>query len=189
MNYYDSPVKNKFPLFDLGDYILREQTMYDVEDFYQYYTDPEVNECIVSDIPRSLEEAKAELKYWIDVFYNNSGIYFGIAKKCDNKLIGSIGITSINRVHNRAEISYDLAKEYWQKGVMTKALKKLLEYAFMAIKINRLEAYALKENVASRKLLTKCNFNLEGELKQHRRHKGVYKDIGIFSLVLEDYQK
>lgn len=181
--------KNNFPVIDLGDYVLREQTMDDLEDFHNYYTDPIVNEHIVSEIPNSLEESKYELQYWINVYYNKSGIYFGIARKDNNQLIGSIGITGINRTHNRAEISYDLAKEYWHQGIMTKALNQLVKYGFETLRVNRLEAFALKENIASRALLKRCNFILEGELKQHRRHRGVYTDIGIFSLVREDYAK
>lgn len=180
---------NNFPVIDLGDYILREKTMNDLEDFHNYYTDPVVNEHIVSDIPKTLEESKEEIRYWMNIYYRGNGIYFGIARKDNNKLIGSIGITGVNRYHNRAEVSYDLAKEYWQKGIMTKALNAIVKYAFETMKINRLEAFALKENVASRYLLKKCFFNLEGELKQHRRHHGLYKDIGIFSLVFEDYKK
>ena len=188
MNYQTNFPKSNFPVIDLGDYILREQTMDDLEDFHNYYTDPIVNEHIVSDIPTSLEESKEELRYWINVYYSGSGIYFGIAKKSDNQLIGSIGITGIIRAHNRAEISYDLAKEYWQSGIMTKALNALVKYSFEVLRLNRLEAFALKENTGSRALLNKCHFTLEGELKQHRIHRGVYTDIGIFSLVYEDYK-
>lgn len=181
--------ENNFPVIDLGDYILREQTLDDLEDFHNYYTDPIVNEFIVSDIPNSLEESKYELQYWINVYYNRSGIYFGIARKDNNQLVGSVGITGINRTHNRCEISYDLAKEYWNQGVMTKALNALTKYTFEELKINRIEAYALKENVASRALLKKCHFYLEGELVQHRKHRGVYTDIGIFSFVRGEYDE
>jgi len=187
MDFQGNSQKSNFPVIDLGDYILREQTMADLEDFHNYYTDPIVNEFIVSDIPTSLEESKDELQYWINVFYNGSGIYFGIAKKDNNQLVGSIGITSINRYHNRAEVSYDLAKEYWNKGIMTKALEAIKKYAFETMKLNRIEAYALAKNIASRALLKKCGFFLEGELKHHRRHKGVYTDIGLFSVVYEEY--
>ncbi len=181
MNSQNITYKNNFPTIDLGDYVLREKTIEDAEDFHNYYTDPEVNQFIVSDIPKSLEESKDEVRYWMSVYYHGDGIYFALARKDNNKLIGSIGITGINRIHNRAEVSYDLAKEYWNKGIMTKALNELVKYGFEVMKINRFEAYALKENVASRVLLQKCNFTFEGELKQHRRHNGIYKDIGIFS--------
>ena len=189
MTFQDAASKNNFPVIDLGDYILREKTLEDAQDFHNYYTDPTVNKYIVSDIPRTLEESRDEVRYWMNVYYHNDGIYFAIARKDNNQLIGSIGITGINRIHNRAEVSYDLAKEYWNKGIMTKALNALVKYGFEVMKINRLEAFALKENIASRVLLEKCNFNFEGELKEHRRHNGVYKDIGIFSFVYLDYLK
>lgn len=182
--YYN---ENNFPVIDLGDYVLREQISDDVEDFFAYYADPEVSKYVISDIPKTLEEAKYELKYWIDVFKNNDGIYFAIARKDNNKLIGTIGLNGINRIHNRIELSYDLAKEYWNKGITTQAIKAVTWYGFKKMKINRIEAYSLEQNVASRKVLTKCGFFLEGELRQHRYYNGVYKDIGIFSLVYDEY--
>ena len=185
---YNKISKNNFPVIDLGDFVLREQTMDDLYDFYDYYTDPEVNEFIVSDIPQTIEEGRNELKYWIDIYYNGTGIYFGIARKDNKQLIGSIGITGINRIHNRAEVSYDLSKEHWNRGVMTKALNAIVKYGFEEMHLNRIEAFALPENKASRALLQKCNFELEGELKHHRRHKGQYRDIGIFSIVYDNYK-
>ena len=185
MQYYNR--KNNFPTIDLGDYILREQTSEDAADFFHYYADPIVNKYIVSDIPVSLEEARSEINYWIQVYNNNDGIYFGIARKDTNQLIGSAGLSSYNHRHNRIEASYDLAKEYWGKGIMTLALKAIVKYGFEVMNVNRIEAFSLKENIGSRKVLLKSGFNLEGELKQHRKHNGVYTDIGIFSIVKDDY--
>lgn len=184
-NYNTAP--KIFPQFDLGEVILREQTVGDAEDFFNYFTDPEVNEHIVSFIPRTVEEAKTEMQYWINVHKYNDGIYFGIARKDNNQLIGSVGISGINKSHNRIEASYDLAKEYWNRGIMTKALKALVKYSFESMGLNRIEAYAMPENLASRAILKKCGFVLEGELRQHRYHHGQYRDIGIFSIVYSDY--
>ncbi|MCE3255853.1 MAG: speG [Rickettsiaceae bacterium] len=176
-----------FPVIDLGDYILREQTIEDAEDFLEYYSDPEVSKYIVSFIPRTVEEARAEIKYWINVAQYNDGIYFAIARKSDNKMIGSVGVSGANRHHNRIEASYDLAKEYWGQGIMTTALKAVLKYAFLELKFNRIEAFAMPGNEGSHKVLQKCGFNFEGNLKQHRYHNGKYVDIGIYSIVYEDY--
>jgi ribosomal-protein-alanine N-acetyltransferase len=178
---------NNFPVIDLGNYILREQSQDDLNDFFNYYTDPQVNKHIVADIPRNIEECKYELKYWIDIFKNNDGIYFAIARKDNNQLIGTIGLSGINRMHNRIELSYDLAKEYWNLGITTAAIKAVVKYGFESMRVNRIEAYSLKQNEASRKVLQKCGFELEGELKQHRYHQGIYKDIGIFSLVYSNW--
>ena len=180
-------VKKNFPVIDLGDYILREQTIDDAAAFLEYYSDPEVSKYIVSFIPQTIEEARSEIQYWINVSGYNDGVYFAIAKKSDNKMIGSVGVSGANRNHNRIEASYDLAKEYWGQGIMTLALRAVLKYAFEELKFNRIEAYAMPGNIGSQKVLEKCGFNFEGNLKQHRYHNGKYVDIGIYSIVFQDY--
>ncbi len=178
-----------FPTIDLGDYILREQTLEDAEDFLEYYSDPEVSKYIVSFIPKTVEEARSEIRYWINVFSYNDGLYFAIARKSDNKMIGSVGVSGVNRNHNRIEASYDLAKEYWGQGIMTKALKAVLKYAFEELKFNRIEAFAMPNNIGSQKVLEKCDFVFEGNLRQHRFHNGKYVDIGLYSVLYQDNLK
>lgn len=175
-----------FPTIDLGDFILREQTLEDAEAFLEYYSDPQVSKYIVSFIPKTVEEARSEIRYWINVFSYNDGLYFAIARKSDNKMIGSVGVSGVNRSHNRTEASYDLAKEYWGQGIMTKALKAVLKYAFTELKFNRIEAYAMPDNIGSQKVLEKCGFAFEGVLRQHRFHNGKYVDIGIYSVLYSD---
>ena len=175
-----------FPVIDLGDFILREQTRDDAEAFFEYYADPIVNRYIISSIPRSVDEARSELQYWINVFNYGDGIYFAIARKSDDKMIGSVGVAGFNRHHNRIEASYDLAKEYWNKGIMSKALKAVMKYCFEVKKFNRIEAIAMPENVGSYKVLENCGFQFEGILRQHRYHKGKYVDVRMYSLLASD---
>lgn len=189
-NHYFTPEDKIFPEFDLGDVVLREKRMEDVEDFFAYYADPEVNKHILCEIPRNLEEARRELSYWRGIFHNNDGIYFAIALKNSNKLIGSIGLTGYNSYHSRIEISYDLAKEYWRLGITSKAIAAIVDYAFNDFYlggINRIEAFTSIDNLASYNLLQKCGFIHEGTLRQHRYHKGKYVDAHSFSLLRSDY--
>jgi ribosomal-protein-alanine N-acetyltransferase len=178
-----------FPTIDLGEYILREKQESDLQDFFNYYTDPKVNQYIVSYIPQNLEEARLELKFWQNVFYSNDGIYFAIARKDNNQLIGSLGFSGYIRHHNRVELSYDLSKDYWRQGITNKAINAIVKYGFETMNFNRIEAFTVTENIASEKLLEKCGFKKEGLLRQHRFHKQKYIDVYIFSLIKEDYLK
>lgn len=180
-------VKKEFPIIDLGDYILREKTDDDVADFFNYYSDPEVNKFILCDIPCDLEEARREVSYWRNVFYHGDGIYFAIARKDTNQLIGSIGLTSQNNYHRRIELSYDLAKEYWRKGITSKAIQAIAKYGFKELGMNRIEAFTATGNLPSKNLLIKNGFALEGLLNQHRYHKGCYVDAYIFGLVRQNF--
>lgn len=178
-----------FPIIDLGDFLLREKRDADVEDFFAYYSDPEVNKFILCQIPQNIEEARKELHYWRGVFYQNDGIYFAIADKNSDRLIGSIGLTSYNSYHSRIELSYDLASQYWRRGITSAAIKEVLRYGFEVLRVNRIEAYVSTENLPSKNLLLKCGFALEGILRQHRYHHGRYVDVFSFSILREDFSK
>lgn len=175
-----------FPTFDLGDVVLREQRDSDVEDFFKYYTSPEVNKFILCEIPQTVEETRRELHYWRGVFYQNDGAYFAIADKETDRMIGSIGITSYNFYQRRVELSYDLDSKYWRRGIMARAIKKIIDYTFAEWKVNRIEASVSTENTPSKNLLLKCGFTLEGVLRQHRYHRGKFVDVFFFSLLKDD---
>jgi len=179
-----------FPTIDLGDFVLREKRDSDVEDFFAYYSDPEVSKFILCEIPQNVEEARRELHYWRGIFYQNDGIYFAIADKNDDRMIGSIGLTGYNNYHSRVEISYDLARQYWGRGIMSTALNALISYCFTDFycgRVNRIEAFTAINNIPSKNLLLKTGFELEGTLRQHRYHKGSYVDAYSFSLLRQDY--
>lgn len=189
-NYQFPPVQKTFPIIDLGDFLLREKCEEDVENFFNYYCDPEVNKFILCEIPNDLESARRELHYWRNIFYHSDGIYFAIVEKSTNRMIGSIGLTSYNSYQSRIEISYDLAKEYWRRGITSKALSAVVQYGFENFcfgKINRIEAFTATDNEPSKNLLIKNKFTLEGTLRQHRYHRGKYVDVYSFSILKEDF--
>ncbi len=57
------------------------------------------------------------------------------------------------------EVGYWLGKEYWGKGIATKALEGFLK----EIKIRPLYAHVAKHNIGSRRVLEKCGFTIAGE--------------------------
>ncbi|OFW80069.1 MAG: hypothetical protein A2887_01255 [Alphaproteobacteria bacterium RIFCSPLOWO2_01_FULL_40_26] len=175
-----------FPFFDLGDFVLREKCDEDVENFFAYYSNPEVNKFILCEIPKTLEEARHELHYWRKIFYQNDGAYFAIADKQTDKMIGSIGLSSFNSYQSRIELSYDLAQEYWRRGIMTRAIERIVQYAFDDLRVNRIEASISVYNIPSKELLLKCGFVLEGILRQHRLHLGQFVDVYFFSMLRGD---
>ncbi len=187
-SYQNSPIKQKtFPVIDLGDIVLRQKQESDAQDFFDYYTDPKVNRYIMCEIPKTLDEARRELLYWRGVFDRSDGIYFGIATKDEDKLIGAIGLSAINTYNSRIELSYDLNRNYWRKGIMSRCIKAVVKYGFEELRINRIEASVASSNIASRDLLRKCGFELEGFLRQHRFHKGTYLDVYFFSMLRREF--
>lgn len=176
--FYSQP----FPTLDIDDnYVLREQTLEDTEAFFHYYTDPEVGQYILATKPRSLLEASSEVQYCRNLFYTKRGIYWTIAKKSDNTMVGAIGLY-INNTHRRGEITYDLAKPYWRQGIMKKAIKAVVKHALSNMQLDRIEAVTRHENKASTELLLKTHFTHEGTLKKYRFFNGKTWDIEMFAI-------
>ncbi|OGT25098.1 MAG: GNAT family N-acetyltransferase [Gammaproteobacteria bacterium RIFCSPLOWO2_02_FULL_42_14] len=170
-----------FPVLDYDDqYILREQTLEDTENFFHYYTDPNVGKYILATKPASLQDASREVQYCRNLLYSKQGVYWALARKKDNQMIGAIGLY-INNMHRRGEITYDLSRDYWRKGIMKKAMQAVIRYAFDTLQLVRIEAVTRIENKASIALLKSLDFEHEGTLKQYRFYNDKAWDIEMFA--------
>lgn len=181
-------VFNEFPILDAGDYILRQVTYDDTEAYFEYISDKEVqrfvpNECI----PKTLEETKGEIDYLLDLFRYRRSIYWGVARKSDNKLIGSCGYNYWNRDHARAEISYDLARPFWRQGITTQAVKAVMGFGFSRMELHRIEATVTPINTPSLGLLRKLKFKKEGILREQKLLHGKYHDAIMLSMLQREY--
>ncbi len=175
-----------FPVLIIDDsYVLREQSDKDTEPFFEYYSkDPDVTRYILAAAPTSLEDANAEIHYCRNLFYHKRGIYWTLARRDNDQIIGSAGLY-INNHHHRAEICYDLAKAYWRQGIMNKVLRKVIDFAFKEVDVYRLEALTLKENLASIGILEKSGFIKEGTLHKYRYFKNESRDVELFATTEE----
>lgn len=173
----------KFPALDIDeDFFLRKQLVKDAEAFFEYYTHPEeVARYILVSNPRNLAEATAEIHCCRDLFKHRCGIYWTLARKKGDYMIGAIGIY-INNQHYQAEICYDLSHQYWNRGIMTKAIKIVIYFSFRHIPINRIEAVTLKENVASVATLKKIGFVHESTIRKYRYFNGQSYNIEVFAI-------
>lgn len=90
----------------------------------------------------------------------------------DGRCAGTVSAEQRGDVYCRdAEVGYFLRTDLWGRSVMTKALGLFCSEAFAALDIVRLSALVYEPNRASRRVLEKNGFMLEGMLRQ-----AVYKD-------------
>lgn len=57
-----------------------------------------------------------------------------------------------------AEVGYDLSPKYHKKGIMTEALKLIIDYGFKELKYDNIKAFTHTENENSKKLLERNGF-------------------------------
>ncbi len=176
-----------FPQIKLNEnYHLREQAVSDTLDFLTYYNHPAVYKHILADIPQNIEQAKNEILYCRNLFYEQKGIYWAIAESKTNTMIGAIGF--YERDQSQLELCYDLHKDHWSKGITQLAIKKVLAYAQNQMERNHFFALTTKSNHASIHVLKKNRFVFDKTLIKSRLFQGQLHDVERFTLHIPSHE-
>lgn len=176
-----------FPDLHIGDYIMRNMREDDSEEYLKYHSHVEVSRFITEEcLPRDTVQAQAEIRYNRELYTYRHSVYWGIAEKYTDRLIGSCGFNYWNKDHRRAEISYDLSREYWGQGIASKAVNAAIAFGFDRMGLNRIEATVPTDNARSLTLLHRFGFREEGILRQQKWLNGAFSDMLIFSLLKGD---
>ncbi|WP_342663987.1 GNAT family protein [Peribacillus kribbensis] len=104
------------------------------------------------------------------------------------KIAGTVGFNEINKSAKIGEIGYWLGQEFQGKGIMTKAVKALIEYGFKDLGLNRVEAYAASGNSKSRDLIERLGFTQEGIIRQAEWLYDHYVDHVVYGLLAEEWK-
>lgn len=174
---------DEFPIFNFEHYSLREiDPIKDAELFLKYINHPEVSSFIGEEsVPKSIEQAYEELSYWANLFITKRSYYWAIAN-IQNEIIGTIGFNIINRQHLRAELSYDLDRNYWGNGIISNSIAVLVDFVFSKLKIVRVQATVGHHNTRSIKLLETLGFTQEGTLAKYKMLKGRHYDFYMYAV-------
>lgn len=157
-----------------------------VKDIYELFSDPRVTK-LYNLIPFQKEKEAADIIRKLHSRYEQHlGIRWGIRFKDSAEVIGSAGFNNYTEKH-RANIGYDLKPKYWNAGIMTEAIRKVSEYGFRSLKINRIEAEVMRGNISSEKVLYKCGFKKEGLLRSWMYWNMQYWDMNMFSILKSDF--
>ena len=179
----EDSIFSKFPELDIDrNIVLRQINLKDLDDFYSYIAAKEVTKFLSDpEIPSNLEEAEVELMYWANLYIRRRSVYWGVCDKNTGKLIGTSGFNSWSKYHQRAEISYDLSHHYWNKGIMTKVVEIISDYGFRVMQLKRIQATVVHYNIGSSKVLEKCGYDMEGELKNYGKLHGKSESFYMYS--------
>jgi ribosomal-protein-alanine N-acetyltransferase len=155
-------VSNYFPIIKTKRLILREIVAEDAGNILKYLSDKEVMKHYGLEPFTTVKDASNEIAWYKSILNEKSGIRWGITLKEQDDIIGSCGF--LNRVHNhcRAEIGYELSKDYWGNGIA---------------------------NAASQKLIKKNGFIKEGLLRSYEFTCGKFDDLYMYSLLKQDVDR
>ncbi len=109
-------------------------------------------------------------------------INFAIRDK-DLNLMGGAGYHLKYGINSQKdEIGYWLAKKFWNKGIISKVVKKICEIGFNENNLIRIEATVFEKNTASARVLEKNSFCKEGILRKYLVKDGIVFDAVLYSL-------
>ena len=180
------PNFSPFPVLTTGRLVLRQLTPEDEKEIFALRTDDAVNKYLDRLKARSIEEARKFIQKINRNISNNEAVFWGIAYKDDDALIGTACYWNIIKENDRAEIGYELLPAHQGKGIMQEAIAAIIDYGFDSMKLQVIEAVAQKDNQRSFHLLEKFNFTRDTEQEKKMEGKEEYKDTAIYSLHSED---
>ncbi len=100
------------------------------------------------------------------VYYAGSEFEWGMFDARNDELLGVVGIMPCTPWNPDCfEIAYWTALKHMKKGLATVATQVATAVAFECLGVTRMQAGCLKENLASRRVIEKCGFVYEGELR------------------------
>jgi len=127
---FTTPLPAQFPRLETGRLVLREITPGDRETIFNTYADEQVTRYIMQPLTR-LEQADEVIQAFQDGYQQGKSIFWGVALKGEERLAGSVSLENIQWDDQRAEVAYDLGRDYWGKGIMSEALQAALEFGFI----------------------------------------------------------
>jgi ribosomal-protein-alanine N-acetyltransferase len=130
-------------------------------------------------------------EFMVDLYRKRRGFRWIITLKGDGQPIGTLGFYKwVPSASYQAEMGYDLAKEYWDKGIMAEAMKGVIDFGFEKMELNRLEVFIMPRNKRSIKLIKMLGFKREGLLRQRYFDEfGNYTDDILFSMLRSEWKE
>lgn len=119
---------------------------------------------------------------------SDEGYSFHVFERDTNRLVGGIGLTQVRRgVAQTGTLGYWVGEPYQRRGYTTEAVRLISAFAFQSLRLHRIEAACLPENMPSRRVLEKAGFIREGYARLYLRIAGEWRDHLTFALLQEDF--
>jgi len=180
---------SEFPYIETEELIIRKTK---VEEFEEWYSLETSNEFTPRKSYKLSKDAAYNMlsKHYDRDFAKRKVIFLGLYSKCEqNRLVGRIEIFDVNAKIDMVTIGYTLGTQFCGKGIATKAVNALINYLFIEIGVNRIQAFVMPKNTKSGAVLIRNNFVKEGTIRQGNYWigQGVI-DLELYSILKEEYQ-
>jgi RimJ/RimL family protein N-acetyltransferase len=172
-----------------GRLLLREFVAEDWEAVRAYHADPRYLRFYEQD-GCTPEAAQDFVQMFVDqqVEQPRTRFQLAVTRKETGELIGNCGIRIREPDEQQADLGYEVMPEHWGQGYATEAARSMLAFGFTELRMHRIWAWCLAENVGSVRVLQKLGMHQEGHLRENEHFKGRWWDTLIFAILDREWQ-
>jgi ribosomal-protein-alanine N-acetyltransferase len=125
---------------------------------------------------------------YLDRLAEGRAFGFFIGRREDDAFLGVININDVIFGGFRCgSLGYYIAADYARRGYMSEGLSLVLDHAFTALKLHRLEANVQPGNAASLALIQRLGFRKEGFSPSFLQIDGVWRDHERWAILAEEW--
>jgi ribosomal-protein-serine acetyltransferase len=115
----------------------------------------------------------------------NDGIEGAIV--LDGQIVGVAGFHAVDWINRSSSIGYWLAAEVVGRGLMSGAVRALLDHAFGAWDLHRVIIEAVVDNLRSRAIPERLGFREEALLREAKLIRGRYEDAVLYAMLASEW--
>jgi ribosomal-protein-alanine N-acetyltransferase len=180
-----------FPTLETERLLLRQIVPEDADGIFVIRGDYEVTRLNIGAAYENIERARDLIHNMQRRYNEHTEVRWGVTLKSespDAPVIGMCGFNYWHMVDRRASVGFDLARAYWQRGIMGEATRAVLRFGFTQMNLNRIEADASAENIASLRLLESLGFRREGIQREQYFDEGAFHDLILLGLLHREWE-
>lgn len=165
--------------------ILRRYVIEDADAMYKNWAfDSEVTKFLTWQPHSSVEVSRGIIENWLKEYSDEKYYQWAIVLKDNgNEPIGGISVVQMNEDISMVHIGYCLGRAWWRRGIMSEALKAVMDFMFDTVEVNRVEARHDPRNPNSGKVMQKCGMKYEGTLRSADRNNQGICDACYYALL------
>lgn len=166
---------------------LKEFSWEDEQAVHAYASDSLVVEYMLWG-PNSAEETQDYLRQVIQKQEHvpRTAYDFAVVLQETGQLIGGCGL--FLEGYRQAELGYCFNRSFWGQGYATEAAKALVRMGFHELGLHRIYATCRPGNIGSAKVMQKLGMRYEGHFREHRWHKGCWRDSYQYSILAREFE-
>ncbi|OCK50186.1 acetyltransferase [Chryseobacterium sp. CBo1] len=153
--------------------LLREFDISDAENFYKLNSNLNVIKYTGNSAFKDINEAREFLENYSDYQRNGYGRW-AVINKSTNQFLGWCGL-KYDEDLDETDIGFRFFEHFWNQGFGTESAKACLDYGFNELHLKTIVGRAMKENMASIKVLEKIGLKFEKAFDFDGQEGVVYK--------------